>query len=105
MLLNNIVIVVAVGLQSLAVHPLMFIVGRFVSGVNSGNLILRGILVYSKNYLSLKNWHTSTLREVQVHMHIHTVPYLLLRYNTVLLLCIYMYTRDQVLTQRCCHFT
>ena len=39
MLLNNIVIVVAVGLQSLAVHPIMFIVGRFISGINSGNLL------------------------------------------------------------------
>ena len=38
MLLNNIVIVVAVVLQSVAIHPVMFIIGRFVSGINSGDL-------------------------------------------------------------------
>ena len=36
MLLNNIVVLVAVGLQSFAVHPAMFILGRFVVGINSG---------------------------------------------------------------------
>ena len=38
MLLNNIVVIVAVCLQSLAVHPVMFIVGRFIVGINSGQL-------------------------------------------------------------------
>ena len=37
MLLNNIVVLVAVGLQSFAVHPAMFILGRFVIGINSGS--------------------------------------------------------------------
>ena len=37
MLLNNIVVIVAVCLQSLAVHPVMFIFGRFIVGINSGN--------------------------------------------------------------------
>lgn len=45
MLLNNIVIVVAVGMQSLAVHPIMFIVGRFISGINSGTYNYRHIHV------------------------------------------------------------
>ena len=36
MLLNNVVIVIGVCLESLAVHPFMFIAGRFVVGVNAG---------------------------------------------------------------------
>ena len=36
MLLNNLVITVAVILQSFAVHPAMFIIGRFICGINSG---------------------------------------------------------------------
>lgn len=40
MLLNNIVVLVAIGLQSFAVHPVMFILGRFVVGINSGQLQL-----------------------------------------------------------------
>ena len=40
MLLNNIVVLVAIGLQSFAVHPVMFILGRFVIGINSGQLQL-----------------------------------------------------------------
>ena len=47
MLLNNIVVLVAVGLQSFAVHPAMFILGRFVVGINSGNSsTLIHILIY-----------------------------------------------------------
>ena len=41
MLLNNLVITLAVILQSFAVHPAMFIIGRFVCGINSGRLRLR----------------------------------------------------------------
>ena len=40
MLLNNLVITLAVILQSFAVHPAMFIIGRFVCGINSGRLRL-----------------------------------------------------------------
>ena len=36
LLLNNIIIFIGVGLESLAVHPAMFIVGRFIVGINSG---------------------------------------------------------------------
>lgn len=36
LLLSNVVIWVGAGLESLAVHPIMFIVGRFVVGLNSG---------------------------------------------------------------------
>ena len=36
LLLNNIVIFIGVGLESLAVHPAMFIVGRFIVGVGAG---------------------------------------------------------------------
>ena len=36
LLLSNIVIWVGAGLESLAIHPVMFIVGRFVVGLNSG---------------------------------------------------------------------
>lgn len=35
-LLNNVVIWVGVALESFAIHPIMFIVGRFVVGLNSG---------------------------------------------------------------------
>ena len=41
MLLNNAVIVVGVALESLAVHPVMFIFGRFFVGINSGNTASR----------------------------------------------------------------
>ena len=44
MLLNNVVVLVAIGLQSLAVHPVMFIIGRFIVGINSGQLTLHQIL-------------------------------------------------------------
>ena len=47
MLLNNAVIVVAVGLQSLAVHPVMLIVGRFISGINSGTCIQWNPLLFN----------------------------------------------------------
>ena len=40
MLLNNLVISLAVILQSFAVHPAMFIIGRFVCGINSGILYI-----------------------------------------------------------------
>ena len=36
LLLSNVVIWVGVGLESLAIHPVMFIMGRFVVGLNSG---------------------------------------------------------------------
>ncbi len=36
MMCNNAVAVIAVGLQSLAVHPVMFIGGRLVIGMNAG---------------------------------------------------------------------
>lgn len=36
LLLSNVVIWVGAGLESLSVHPIMFIVGRFVVGLNSG---------------------------------------------------------------------
>ena len=36
LLLNNVIAVVGVGLQSLAVHPAMFITGRFVIGICAG---------------------------------------------------------------------
>ena len=39
MLLNNIVILVGVVLESVAVHPIMFILGRFIVGINSGNTV------------------------------------------------------------------
>ena len=48
MLLNNLVITLAVILQSFAVHPAMFIIGRFVSGINSGRLRLRLALICCK---------------------------------------------------------
>ena len=38
MMCNNVVAVIAVGLQSLAVHPVMFISGRLVIGLNAGYL-------------------------------------------------------------------
>ena len=43
MLLNNVVVFVAVGLQSFAVHPFMFILGRFIVGINAGNTVLHYI--------------------------------------------------------------
>ena len=36
LLLSNVVIWVGAGLESLAIHPVMFIMGRFVVGLNSG---------------------------------------------------------------------
>ena len=39
LLFNNIIVLVGIALQSFAVHPAMFIVGRFVIGVNSGTCL------------------------------------------------------------------
>lgn len=36
MLFNNVVIFVGVAFQSLAVHPAMFILGRFIVGIGAG---------------------------------------------------------------------
>ena len=36
LILNNIVIFLGVGLESLAIHPTMLIVGRFIVGVGAG---------------------------------------------------------------------
>ncbi|CAI8001656.1 Solute carrier family 2, facilitated glucose transporter member 1 [Geodia barretti] len=36
LLVNNLLVLIGAGLQSLAVHPGMFIAGRFVVGINSG---------------------------------------------------------------------
>ena len=36
LILNNVIIFLGVGLESLAVHPAMFIMGRFIVGVGAG---------------------------------------------------------------------
>lgn len=36
LLLNNVLVVVGVVFQSFAVHPIMFIIGRFIVGINAG---------------------------------------------------------------------
>ena len=41
LLLNNVVQLVGVALQSFAIHPFMFIAGRLVVGVNSGETYCR----------------------------------------------------------------
>ena len=35
-LLSNVLVFIGVGLESLAVHPAMFIMGRFIIGVQAG---------------------------------------------------------------------
>lgn len=46
MLLNNIIAIVGIGLESFAVHPYMLISGRFVIGINSGiNTVLAPLYI------------------------------------------------------------
>ena len=44
LLLSNVMIWVGAGLESLAIHPVMFIMGRFVVGLNSGRCGTVGVL-------------------------------------------------------------
>ena len=120
MLLNNLVIVVAVGLQSLAVHPIMFIVGRFVSGINSGNIshpkrhchvkLLVLSECWARNLFAIpaykhSSWSTKytciMFIVLPLSCHYSKVCWLTfelikqLLYNTVLLLCTFLfYTHD-----------
>ena len=65
MLLNNLVIGLAVILQSFAVHPAMFIIGRFICGINSGTYIGVGTMgapgagsppMFSDSYIARLNF-------------------------------------------------
>ena len=75
MLLNNIVVLVAVGLQSFAVHPAMFILGRFVVGINSGQPINVPVLLLKHMGMRLLTMftHLLTLTLTPTHMMYHSM--------------------------------
>ena len=70
LLLNNVVIWLGVGLESLAVNPIMFIVGRFVVGINSGTSAIHSSCFHS---VMLSFCHLPIPIHTYTHAGINTV--------------------------------